>query len=143
MRVPDLLLRGVGFVSEVVGPDSDPDPIATSFFVSVPSLKVPNARFAYAVTAKHVIRTLPNTKTVVVVNKRGGGGLVTLPLVAGWFPHQDPSVDAVVSPIALNQSFEITGFDAEDVFDESNNVENIGIGDEVFFPGLFTVAPGI
>jgi len=144
LRVPDLLLNSIGFVAEVLGPDlsvESLDPIATAFVVSVPSEGIPSARYFYAVTATHVFKT-PGARTVIIVNKKGGG-VTTLTLFPRWFRHPDKNVDVAVTPIAFDPTAEVSGFDAEDFFDETRNSENVGPGDEVFFPGLFTPAPGI
>ena len=144
MRVPDLVLNSIGFVAEVLRQDLSSeslDPIATSFLVSMPSVSIPNARYYYAVTAKHVLKNT-NVKTAIIVNKKGGG-VITLTLFPRWFGHPDKSVDVCVTPVGYYPTAEVSGFDIEDFFDEANNSENLGPGDEVFFPGLFTPAPGI
>ena len=143
MRVPDLLLRSIGFVSEVFGEDisfNSLDPIGTAFLVNVPG-RNPDVRFCYAITAKHVVeKGTPNAGMVIVVNRRGSG--VALLQVGGVFYHPDPLVDVIAMPIKFDASLDVSMFDADDLFDETNNPENIGPGDEVFFPGLFWPAPG-
>jgi hypothetical protein len=144
LRVPDLVLKSIGFVAEVLGPDLSAqslDPIATAFLVSIPS-KVRGGRFHYAVTARHVFEETPNTEKVIIVNKKGGG-VKALPTLGRWYCHEDKSVDVLVAPVHYDSSVDVTAFDMEFCFDESSNAENIGPGDEVFFPGLFTAAPGI
>jgi len=144
LRVPDMVLKSIGFVAEVLGQDLTSqsfDPIATSFMVSVPS-KVPGGRHMYAVTAKHAIDETPNTEKVVIVNKVGGG-VAPLAWTGPWYHHDDPSVDALVAPVNYDATLDVSVFDMEDCFNESSNKENIGPGDEVFFPGLFTAVPGV
>lgn len=59
-----------------------------------------------------------------------------------WYRSSDKSIDVAIIPIHHDPAADITAFDVEDFFDESNNPENIGPGDEVFFPGLFWPVPG-
>ena len=144
MRVPDLLIKSIGFVAEVLGPDLSPgslDPIATTFLVSIPT-KIHTGRFFYAITARHVFSGTPDVKTVVIVNSKGGG-VTELPILGEWHHHPDPKVDVSATPVKYDPSMDVSAFDIEDCFDESHNPENIGLGDEVFFAGLFTPAPGI
>jgi len=143
-----LIVKNIGFVAEVLGHDLSSeslDPIATAFIVSVPCENVSaNCRFYYAVTAKHVFNGPPNetVQTVVIVNKRGGG-VKPLSLKAGWYISEDETVDVAVSPIGIDPEVDASAFELDSFFDETNNPENMGVGDEVFFPGLFTAAPGI
>src|SRR5579863_6440875 len=145
LRVPDLILRSIGFVAEVNGDDlstANIDPVGTVFLVSIPSSEIPGGRFCYAITARHVLdEATPNTERVIVVNRRGGG-VAFLTLLSEWLGHPDASVDVAALPVKYDASVDVSMFDLEDLFDESNNRENIGPGDEVFFPGLFTPAPG-
>jgi hypothetical protein len=80
MRVPDNAVRGVGFVSEVVysGPDGDElDHFATGFFASVPSSPLVAMMALYFVTAQHVARDFEGRDIRLVVNKKGGGILLS------------------------------------------------------------------
>ncbi len=52
-------------------------------------------------------------------------------------------LDIAVAPIAMDPELDVASFAVDSFFDKSCNPENIGVGDEVFFPGLFTAAPGI
>lgn len=145
LRVPELVLKSIGFVAEVLGPDltsSSLDPMATSFMVSMPSSKIATGRFYYAVTAAHIFKTPTEKPPVVIANKRGGGVKV-LSMEGNWIGHPDEAVDVAVHPLLFDPEVDLAACDVEDFFDEARNPENIGIGDEVFFPGLFTPVPGV
>ena len=141
MRVPDLLLKSIGFVANVDGRDLSAqsiDPIATAFIVSMPS-NLAGGRFYYVITARHVFDGPPVEK-VVIVNQKGGG-VKPLSVLGPWFGHPDKTVDVVAAQVPFDLAVDVTAFDVEDFFD-ANNPEDIGPGDEVFFPSLFTPAPG-
>jgi hypothetical protein len=142
LRVPAIVLRSIGFVAEVCGPDfaiAESSFVGTAFLVSVPAKTVSTYRHCYIITAKHVLTEKPNTKFVVLVNQKGGG-LRPLDLFR-WYEHPDPTVDVVVGTFVYETSTEVSTFGLEDAFDDANR-EPIGVGDEVFFPGLFVEAVG-
>lgn len=144
MRVPPVVLKSIGFVAEVVGSDLAIDDsllIGTAFIVSVPAKSLQNHRHYYVVTAKHVLKEKPNTRIVVLVNQKSGG---MKPLnIFGWYQHPDPSVDVAVGIFVFDPAADnISTFGLEDAFDDADR-EPFGVGDEVFFPGLFHLAPGI
>jgi hypothetical protein len=146
LRVPDLVLSCVGYVAELCGSTMSTDavdPIATTFIVSSSIPNVVGVRVFYAVTAAHALKSLADESNLVIVVNKKGGGVCFIPTFFGAFRHPDDTVDVAVIPVKYDPSFDITAFDIEDFFDEANNPENIGPGDEVFFPGLFTPAPGI
>jgi len=63
MRVPDDILKCVGFIAEIVGEDSTGftgDLCATGFFATIPceSSELAGLRHTYFVTAKHVVTEL-------------------------------------------------------------------------------------
>jgi hypothetical protein len=146
VRVPDLVLRSIGFVAEVFGSGSaleDLDPVATCFMISIPSQVSERLFSYYAVTARHVLeKATPNVPTTIMVNEKGGG-VKPLQTVGPWIFHPDKTVDVAVIPIVADPTYDITVFAVQDFFDEVRDAELIGAGDEVFFPGLFTAASGI
>ena len=145
MRVPDIVLRSVGFVAEIVGEDlstQSVDHIGTGFIVSIPSEKYAYIRTFCFVTARHVIEDVtPGTPLVVSVNKKDGGRQL-LKLEGNWQFHPDSTVDLAVRYVSEPPP-DVAAFGVEDFFDPPNNETKIGVGDEVFFPGLFLPAPGI
>jgi hypothetical protein len=80
------------------------------------------------------------------VNKRGGGVTPILQIVGEkWWTHpSDQSVDVAVVQAARQDDADFNPLNLESfATPETIGLYNIGIGDEVFFPGLFTPAPGI
>ncbi len=139
MRVPDLVLKCVGFLGDMVGGEFSPT--ATAFYVSVPST-VPNAgAFHYVVTAKHC--TLGRNADMCLSAKTREGRIVMKPHDAPrhWYYHPtDPSVDVAVTPIIKSPELDFRSVSISSFLSPSSN--QVGIGDEVFFPGLFCHAFG-
>ena len=151
VRVPDFVLKCVGFVGEVdhVGSAHELGKLwASGFFVGVPcsDATVSERWSCYFVTARHVARDLSDREIYFLVNKRGGGTTPILQLVGNqwWLHPDDPTADVAVIQVARQENADIMAIDVEDFMTpEKAKSLNIGIGDEVFFPGLFTLAPGL
>jgi hypothetical protein len=150
MRVPDIVLKCVGFVGEVTHQDSagiSGDLYATGFFVSVPcqSPGLKGIQFAYFVTAKHVATALKGKDIYFLVNKIGGG-VIPFTTVFGnhWYLHPtDKTADVAVIQVGLQRDADIkTVFMTNFATPEKIVEMNLGIGDEVFAVGLFHPATG-
>jgi hypothetical protein len=147
MRINDLVLKSVGFVVEYIGAEHDSDDYdleGSGFFVSTPSTARPGHRYGCFVTAKHIARRLEGRPTGVIVNKSGGGVTVLNVIGDRWFVHPtDESVDVAVIPFDITPDIDIIST-STNVFlsPELMRVHNIGVGDEIDMPGLFTYAPG-
>src|SRR5262245_14040214 len=111
MRVPDYILKSVGFVAEYHHSDSGTesyDHEATGFFVSVPSSVRPGHNYLLFVTAKHVAEKLKNRRIAFIVNKKGGGVTTLTQTGDCWFVHPtDGSVDAAVLPFNITPDLDI------------------------------------
>ena len=146
MRVPDFVLNSVGFIAEVIrseGHEDIVDLVATGFFVSHPSSEYPGTSYPAFVTAKHVAKDLDGKLIEFIVNKKGGGVMTLSSLDNKWYKHRDDSVDAVVTPLEITPDADIVSISTRDFVTSAGLVENkLGIGDEVFMPGLFVHAPG-
>jgi hypothetical protein len=61
-----------------------------------------------------------------------------------WCLHPtDPTVDVAVLPCNIEPEMDVLSISTKHFWSPSaNGDQKIGIGDEVFFPGLFTYAPG-
>lgn len=144
MRVPDIVLRSVGFVGEIAGEGlarESVDHVGTGFVVSIPNATHPYLRTFCFVTAKHVLDDVtPGASLGVSVNKKEGGRRL-LQLEGGWQRHPDATVDLAAAYIS-DPPPEIAAFGVEDFFNPEDKGNQIGVGDEVFFPGLFLPAPG-
>jgi len=148
MRVPDGILKSVGFLVEVIRDSSgyDLDPFATGFFVSIPG--VSGGRFGCFVTARHNLEEDDGTPTkrelAIIVNKVGGG-VITLPQIDTnfWLHPTDRTADVAVLPINRDPNIDIAAIWFDDFIRRDElSTKHIGIGDEVYIPGLFTIAPG-
>jgi hypothetical protein len=141
MRAPDDILKTVGFVAEhaqyEIGKDSY-DPEATGFFVEMPSKVISAAGTPYFVTAKHVIEEFTKRRLALVVNKKGGG--ITRLEIGKWYTHSDKSVDVAVTPFTYTDELDFF-FTSLDIFLDpaSMKEKQVGIGDEVYMPGLFAL----
>jgi hypothetical protein len=152
VRIPDEVLRCIGFIGEVTHQDSagvQGDLHATGFFVAIPcespELRQMEMRTSYFVTAKHVATDMKDREVYFLVNSRGGG-VVIIAGVFGqhWFLHpSDDIADVAVIQVVLNSEADVKGI-ALDHFGLPERLKqyDIGIGDEVFITGLFTAVPG-
>jgi hypothetical protein len=147
MRVPDEVLRCVGFIGEVTNKDEggvSGELHATGFFVHVPSVRFPGLRFAYFVTAKHVATELKDRNVYILVNAREAGTVPLTNFYEHWWMHPtDKTADLAVLQVGHQDNFDTWGVRIKE-FLAKRDVENrtAAIGDEVFMTGLFTEAPG-
>jgi hypothetical protein len=155
VRIPEVLLKCVGFIGEVsqrVGDEVFGDLHATGFFVAVPckNPRLPG-HFVYFVTAKHVAHDLKDSETYFLVNKRGGGLLKLRPHVdSPWCLHpSDDAADVAILSVEIDPRAEIIAIpvkefiSAKDFKTEAGVEGKFGIGDETVTVGLFTEAPGV
>ncbi len=150
MRVPDDVLKCVGFIGEMEHQDASGvggELRATGFFVAIPceSPELGEMRCCYFVTAKHVAMELEGRQAFFLVNAKGGG-VVGVAGVIGehWFLHpSDPTADVAVIQILMDDQADINAIALEN-FGLPERLErlHIGIGDETIISGLFTAVPG-
>ena len=143
MRVPDLMLKCVGFVAEYVDSPAEAvgaiDPEGTGFFVNIPSTANADHQYFVFVTAKHVAVSLKTRQTVVTVNQKGGGITILEKTDDKWYLHPDESVDEAVMAFTPTPDLDIKSIPINMFLDGALIEERqIGIGDEVYMPGLFT-----
>jgi hypothetical protein len=141
VRIPDRLLKCVGFVSR---DQENLDYRASAFVVSVPHDE--QSGCLHLVTAKHVAVRLQNGEASIAFNGKDG-----LPLWMNngdrvpWFFHPDETVDVAILPMA---SLRLNEYDYQDIsvdlFLTSTRSEEyeIGCGDDVFTIGLFAPFTG-
>ncbi len=144
MRVPEFFLKSSGFVvtKESAGPTVISHDIwASGFFVGVPAAIKPYS-FFYFVTAEHAVAGLKGDLGIRI-NLRSGG-----PAIGGgierWYTHPtDPHADVAVTPFRNFPEFDLLYIPLEH-FRTRAEMERVdmGIGDEVFFPGLFAYSQG-
>lgn len=147
MRVPDIVLRCCGYVVEYAESDTTgetADLWATGFFVSTRPKSHPGGMFLSFVTAKHVVESRPPfTRQAFLVNSKAGGFVAIQGLLDHWIFH--PTADVAVMPVNIPREADVVAFSSEGgsfLTPESIREHRLGIGDEVFMPGLFTFAPG-
>ena len=148
VRVPDFVLKCVGFVCPVEHRDSggvpSGEPQGTGFFVSVPcehpEMLAKGACTVYFVTAKHVLDELKGRKIFFSVNKIGGGK-TTIERIIGdrWWHHPtDSTADVAVAPVWPSHDADLISVNIAQLGVPSLLASvNIGIGDEVYSTGLF------
>ena len=146
VRVPDEVLKCVGFIGEVHRQDASGiygEHENSGFFVSIPceSPELKESRTTYFVTAKHVAEEYANCRFCFWVNKRGGG-VTTMPDIVGnqwWLHPTDKTADVAVVQVGMNPRADIVPIAVETIgLPEKLKERSIGIGDEVFSTGLFT-----
>lgn len=149
--VPDVIRKCVAFIYCRL-PDGE-RPVGTVFFVRFPMETVPGRIWVYAVTAKHVIDGIKadsiDQKVVLRVNHRHSGVVDVVTDAADWTAHpSDSGVDVAVFALTFARdgvadvllpygvivhNYPIGGSATREIIQEYQ----IGVGDEVFFPGLF------
>jgi hypothetical protein len=146
MRVPDYVLKCVGFVGEVEHEDENGihgDLLATGFFVSVSST---DKRYihVYFVTAKHVARDLQNKSAYFLVNDWADGTLNMSGFGDRWWLHpNDETCDLAVTTVGMDSRADFMSMNIGSfVTPETLQREEVWVGDETFITGLFTPAPG-
>jgi hypothetical protein len=151
VRVPDVVLRSVGFIGEATQDDSSGvsgDLCATGFFISVPfsSPELAEHRMGYFVTAAHVAKDLSDKPIYFLVNKRGGGvtGIGNVCASQWWTHPTDKTADAAIIPIGPQPDADVKAIAQKDFVTQGDiSDKQVGVGDEVFITGLFTEAPGL
>jgi hypothetical protein len=150
MRVPDDILKCVGFIAEIVGEDSTGftgDLCATGFFATIPceSSELAGLRHTYFVTAKHVVTELKSRGAFLLLNAKGQGVIQSSKITSDlWLFHpSDKTADVAAVPISPGPDADVIGINSE-YFGLPARLKNlsIGIGDEVMSVGLFTAVPG-
>jgi hypothetical protein len=149
MQIPDEVLKCVAYACSLrkVGSQAEFHIDGTVFFVGYPVDGTPGSA-CYAVTARHVIDSI-KTKGVdhqsyLRINPKSGNAIVGAVPLDSWVMHDDPRVDVAVAPIAIdwpntNQRMLPVGMFLND---EVIRREEIGVGEDLFFPGVFVHRPG-
>ncbi len=139
MRVDDSVLGTVVFLGFKKGDDTEF--IGTGFIVGYPSKLLESWNYTYLVTARHVPAGLGNDRFVVRANTKDGKYMDFIGEHAAWnFHPSDTSVDVAIAKINLGEDpdYRMVGTEMF-LTDQMIKEQNIGAGDDVFFPGLFTL----
>jgi hypothetical protein len=141
VQIPDEIRKCVAFVG-VETASGNPVVLGTLFLVSV---KIgADAFMTYGVTAAHVIDALrshsPDGTAIIRLNNRDSGTILGVHQISEWHLHPDHAVDVAVMALPLHnyppidyRTFPLSAMATAEVIQR----EVIGIGDEVFVPGLF------
>lgn len=141
MQVPEEIRKCVVFIGCKIS--TTPEHIVyggTAFFVSE---IVEDTGFVYLVTAKHNILKITEKsidgKVYTRCNLKEGIAIDMESQISLWVFHPDPSVDVAVLPfIAPPKTMDYRPYDLISTATPERRKElGIGIGDEVFLPGLF------
>lgn len=140
MRIADLLLKSVGFVSRFE-PDQPLVFGGTAFIVGVKMDD--NAHLVHLVTAKHVAEAIEPADAVIAINAKDGAPRFLKTDGQKWFYHptEKDSVDVAVIPLgSANMGLYDITFIPEAIFATDKRIAeyNIGLGDELIIVGLFT-----
>lgn len=121
----------------------------TGFFVGVKAQENPDRYVVYLVTAKHVLKDKEqcryyNSISLRINEKAGGVFTVEISLAGNIHEHEDPTVDIVVVPVIINRERLEYKFVPDNMLTtkEKFKQNNIQVGDEVFFTGLFASFQG-
>jgi hypothetical protein len=146
MRVPDYILKSVCLVAEEISQDLSADTVdelGTGFVVGVRSKVAPSFPFFYLVTAKHVVKEFIDQKRPLVfaVNSKTGN-LARLPTISNtrWrFHPTDNGADVAVLPLDwIGTEFDFLTIHSDLLANPQVMKQfGIGIGDDVYLPGLF------
>ncbi len=139
MRVRDAVLNTVLFIGYKEGDDIKF--VGTGFIVGYPSDLIENWNYTYIVTARHVAIHLGDREFIIRGNTKDKKSTDFTGKPSVWHNHPtDESVDVAIAKIDFGEihDYQWIGTDMF-VNDEIIKNENIGIGDDVFFPGLFTL----
>lgn len=139
MRVPDDVLKCVVFVGLQSGNKKIYS--GTAFIVSVLAERLHDTSHTYLVTANHVADKLEKKEFWVRANLRAGGHEDFRVPTTKWYRHPEgEKVDVALCPLPLPDTADVLHV-GEDIFldsPEKFTQLNIGVGDEVFIPGLFS-----
>jgi hypothetical protein len=144
MRIPDRLLKCVGFVSRYEPDDEGGSRLrfgGTAFIVGV--LMDGNVGLAHLVTAKHVAEAIEPGEAVITMNAKDEMSRSLRTGSQKWFYHptEKDSVDVAVMPFGSPRFHEYDiEWIPEGIFATDQRIAEfeIGLGDELVIIGLFT-----
>lgn len=145
MRIPDGVLESVCFISVIVKTAHGETDffIGTGFFVSLPSA-IPNRRYTYLVTAKHVIQGAKAqgfSEFFIRLNTADGGSVIAA-IPDDWLYPDNPAADVAVMPVTIGKYNPALQFRTNPIdsiaTDEFLQEHSIGVGDDLIIVGLFS-----
>lgn len=140
VRVPDFILNCSAFLVAIASESdvTEYDFIASGFLLMLISEKCKGQAFFYFVTTAHALKD--SQRYGIRINLKQGG-IDVIP-VERWYAHpSDSNADVAITPFQNSDTYSIK-FSTDSLFRDRNDLTKyaIGIGDEVYFPGLFTLS---
>ena len=124
------------------------NPIGTGFLVSVPTKRDSTLSLVYFVTAKHVIQNsngdylntiYPRFNTKDGLSQIFKTDLVSYGIKKNVYVHSDETIDLVIIPVVIPNNVDYKHIPINQFINRDNyKNENVNVGTEVFFTGLFT-----
>jgi hypothetical protein len=146
MQIPDEIRKCVAFLA--CKRNSGYKIGGTVFFVGCPFVDIEGSLVTYAVTAKHNIEEIKehgNDGNVYcrLNSQQKGIQFAQIP-IASWVFNDDERIDVAIAQMSLDFKLWDHKCLPMNMFLNREIIlsENIGIGDDLFFPGLFTQRPG-
>jgi hypothetical protein len=141
MQIPDNIRKCVAFIASK-SKSNDYDMHGTVFFVGYPYSSKDEYKI-YAVTARHVIDEFKqhgHVDTYIRLNTRSQGAQCQKIPLASWLYNDEDRIDVAVLPVELDFRLLDHLFLPLNLFvnDDIINKKQIGIGDDLVFPGLFS-----
>jgi hypothetical protein len=146
MQIPDAIRSCVAFVGYRKQPSGPLHLLGTAFFIFVRTLEEAAGR--YAVTAKHVIHKVKERsfdgKLIIRCNRVKAPASELETSVADWTEHPSSTADVAAIPLLMPGRLWHHAYISVEmaVTPKVISDENISLGDEVFFVGLFTKHSG-
>jgi hypothetical protein len=145
MQIPNEIRKCVAFLA--CKRNSGYKTGGTVFFVGYPLAGIKDTFLVYAITARHVIEEISKRSDGNVYcrlnTKQHGIQYLGIP-TSDWLYNDDPRIDVAIAQMSLD--FHICDHLHLPLNMFINNEmiakEEVGIGDDLFFPGLFTQRPG-
>lgn len=148
LRVDDHILRTIVYVG--ASRDGGPfHPYGTGFVTAL--LGEREFGWQSVVTAKHVIEDIDGNIVHLRVNSRQGDAVLIPTQKTAWWFHPDPRIDVAVCPTTLlHEQFDVAHFPLRGpdpgqnsaLTDEMIERYHIGVGDDVYVPGMFIARLG-
>ncbi len=141
MRIPDTLLRSVVFLC--VEDQGKFTFGGTAFLYGHPSERFPDQHHSYLVTARHNIENAEQTGDLYLRANLRGGEAEFEALPGQWYYPDNEASDVAVVPVWPGAEFDITSIGNDLVVtDKVARSYGLGVGDEVFSVGLFSLHRG-
>jgi hypothetical protein len=143
VRVPEVMRKCVCFIFHEKSGGSRV-PVGTAFFMSVDRTHHQKGHWGFLVTARHVlagiVRCRQDGEFFLRFNATEGGVAWMESNIRDWHPHPDESLadDVSVLPFVPPREIESLSLHVSAAATPAIIAEHdIGVGDELFFPGLF------